>query len=42
MRGPEGEVGLRTYEQLKNRGGFSEELLSGCYGECLLASTKRR
>ena len=28
MRGPEGEVGLRTYEQLKNRGGFSEELLS--------------
>ena len=25
---PEGEVGLRTYEQLKNRGGFSEELLS--------------
>ena len=28
LRGPEGEVGLRTYEQLKNRGGFSEELLS--------------
>ena len=25
---PEGEVVLRTYEQLKNRGGFSEELLS--------------
>ena len=23
LRGPEGEVGLRTYEQLKNRGGFS-------------------
>ena len=28
LRGPEGEVVLRTYEQLKNRGGFSEELLS--------------
>ena len=28
LRGPEGEVGLRTYEQLKNRGGFSEELLA--------------
>ena len=28
LRGPEGEVGLGTYEQLKNRGGFSEELLS--------------
>ena len=27
LRGPEGEVGLRTYEQLKSRGGFSEELL---------------
>ena len=41
---PEGDfLGLRTYEQLKNRGGFSEELLSdGRFGECLLASTKRR
>ena len=28
LRGPEGEVMLRTYEKLKNRGGFSEELLS--------------
>ena len=28
LRGPDGEVGLRTYEQLKNRGGFSEELLA--------------
>ena len=28
LRGPEGEVGLRTYEQLKSRGGFSEELLA--------------
>ena len=28
LRGLEGEVVLRTYEQLKNRGGFSEELLS--------------
>ena len=28
LRGPEGEVVLRTYEKLKNRGGFSEELLS--------------
>jgi len=28
LRGPEGEVPLRTYEQLKNRGGFSEELLA--------------
>ena len=28
LRGPDGEVGLGTYEQLKNRGGFSEELLA--------------
>ena len=28
LRGPEGEVGLRTYEQLKSRGGFSDELLA--------------
>lgn len=27
-RGPRGEVTLRTYEQLKSRGGFSEELLA--------------
>ncbi len=28
LRGPDGEVPLRTYEQLKHRGGFSEELLA--------------
>ena len=28
LRSPDGEVGLRSYEQLKNRGGFSEELLA--------------
>lgn len=28
LRGPDGEVALRTYEQLKRRGGFSEELLA--------------
>ena len=28
LRGPDGEVPLRTYEQLKQRGGFSEELLA--------------
>jgi len=28
LRDPEGEVQLRTYEQLKQRGGFSEELLA--------------
>jgi transposase-like protein len=27
LRGPQGEVALSTYEQLKQRGGFSEELL---------------
>lgn len=27
LRGPEGEVPLETYQQLKRRGGFSEELL---------------
>ena len=31
LRGPEGEVVLRTYEQLKNRGGFSEELRRGVF-----------
>lgn len=28
LRGPDGEVQLRSYEQLKQRGGFSEELLA--------------
>jgi putative transposase len=28
LRGPEGEVPLTTYEQLKRRGGFSDELLA--------------
>ena len=28
LRGPDGEVALRTYEQLTRRGGFSEELLA--------------
>lgn len=28
LRGPEGEVPLKTYEKLKQRGGFSEELLA--------------
>ena len=28
LRGPDGEVGLGTYERLKNPGGFSEELLA--------------
>lgn len=28
LRGPDGEVRLRTYEQLKQPGGFSEELLA--------------
>lgn len=28
LRGPEGEVPLRTYGRLKSRGGFSEELLA--------------
>ena len=28
LRGPDGEVELGTYAQLKNRGGFSEELLA--------------
>lgn len=28
LRGPEGEVPLKTYEQLKQRGGFSEDLLA--------------
>ncbi len=28
LRGPEGEVPLKTYEQLKQRGGFSEELVA--------------
>jgi transposase-like protein len=27
LRGPQGEMGLRTYGKLKERGGFSEELL---------------
>ena len=42
LRGPEGEVVLRTYEQLKNRGGFSRNSCRRCFEECLPASTKRR
>ena len=33
--GPEGEVVLRTYEQLKNRGGFSGTPVEGASRECL-------
>jgi len=38
LRGPEGEVKLKTYEQLKHRGGFSEELL----GQVLRGMSARR
>jgi putative transposase len=38
LRGPEGEVPLKTYEQLKHRGGFSEELL----GQVLRGMSVRR
>lgn len=38
LRGPKGEVHLRTYEQLKKRGGFSEELL----GEVLRGMSARK
>lgn len=37
LRGPDGEVPLRTYESLKQRGGFSEELL----GEVLRGMSAR-
>jgi hypothetical protein len=29
LRGPEGEIALSTYETLKQRGAFSEEILAG-------------
>ena len=32
LRGPEGEMGLRTYGKLKERGRFSEELLGRVLG----------
>ena len=38
LRGPAGEVPLKTYEQLKKRGGFSEELL----GQVLRGMSVRR
>jgi putative transposase len=38
LRGPDGEVQLRTYQQLKKRGGFSEELL----GEMLRGMSARQ
>jgi transposase-like protein len=38
LRGPEGEVKLRTYEQLKQRSGFSEQLL----GQVLRGMSARR
>jgi len=38
LRGPEGEVKLKTYEQLKQRAGFSEELL----GQVLRGMSARR
>jgi len=38
LRGPAGEVPLKTYEQLKHRGGFSEELL----GQVLRGMSARR
>lgn len=38
LRGPNGEVQLRTYQQLKKRGGFSEELL----GEMLRGMSARQ
>ncbi len=28
LRGPQGEIGLKSYEQMSQRGGFSEELLA--------------
>ena len=28
VRGPQGEIGLKSYEQMSQRGGFSEELLA--------------
>jgi len=38
LRGPKGEVPLQSYEQLKKRGGFSEELL----GEVLRGMSARK
>jgi len=38
LRGPEGEVKLKTYEQLKQRAGFSEQLL----GQVLRGMSARR
>jgi len=38
LRGPDGEVQLRSYQQLKGRGGFSEELL----GEVLRGMSARQ
>ena len=42
LRGPDGEVGLRTYEQLKNRGASRRNSWRRCFGGCLVESTKRR